>query len=52
MHLNHPETTPPAPLVHGKTIFHKNWSLVPKRLGWEPVGTWKMRRLHPTGFIW
>ena len=32
MHLNHPETIP-LPPVHGKIVFHENWSLVPERLG-------------------
>ena len=32
MHLNHPQTIPP-PLICGQIVFHKNQSLVPKRLG-------------------
>ena len=37
MPLNHPKPASPHPhstlLVHGNTVFYKNWSLVPKSLG-------------------
>ena len=36
MHLNHPKTFPPAPLLlHGKTVFHEISPWCQK--GWEPL---------------